>query len=85
MIFFRLTLELGYEPRKIIALAFSWDPNWLRSFGKSWRARRYWLAKPDVWKTGGRASAWQLGPLTMKLRYLRAGERREGDAWLTYK
>ena len=49
-----------------ITTAIWWDPHWRRSFRKSWKQRRYWLAKPEYTAIAGRPLAVQLGPLTLK-------------------
>ena len=55
--------ELG---RFIIAVKH--DPNWIKSFRKSWKVRRYWLARPDV-SSKSKAKVGQYGPWTLKVIY----------------
>ena len=49
-----------------ISLAIWHDPHWRPAFRKSWKTRRYWLARPDTAAKGRRLSL-QFGPLTFKI------------------
>jgi hypothetical protein len=53
---------------RVFRLSFAlWlDPHWRRSFRKSWKHRRYWLAKPEMTAISGHPLALQFGPLTFK-------------------
>jgi hypothetical protein len=41
------------------------DPFWRVNFRRSWKTRRYWLAKPTYPHVQGRAVSLQFGPLTV--------------------
>jgi hypothetical protein len=51
------------------AVALWYDPQWWANRGKGWQQRRYWLAKPQAESVGGRGSAVQFGPVTLKFRW----------------
>jgi hypothetical protein len=49
-----------------VSIALWYDPNWRACFRRSWKQRRYWLAKPDLIAIAGHPLALQFGPITLK-------------------
>jgi hypothetical protein len=49
-----------------IAVSLWYDPLWWRMRRRSWKTRRYWLARPPAIALDGRALALQLGPFTLR-------------------
>jgi len=49
-----------------ISFALWHDPHWRPALRRSWKARRYWLAKPEQTSARGRVLAIQIGAYTFK-------------------
>jgi hypothetical protein len=50
-----------------ISLSLWIDTQWKANFRRSWKRRRFWLAKPEYTAIAGRPLAVQFGPLTVKI------------------
>lgn len=52
-----------------VSIALWWDDQWRANLRRSWKTRRYWLAKVPASSARGRVVALQFGAYTVKLSF----------------
>ena len=55
-----------------LTFALWYDPHWRTNFRRSWKNRRYWLAKPCTPHVRGRALTLQLGAYSIRITFVGA-------------